>query len=318
MREFLGVFLIFTIVLSLDSAAVAQSKKQQIFILKGKLDSLKEENTRKVHDLEVSRKLEVRNKHEIDSLKNVCNILERKLNANKVTCESELKHLQRQLDSADLNLKKRQRDLDSITSLPENSLVLSDSVKLVYFTKSLISTSHAVASSALGDLNSDGFIDMVIIMQNRISETGSFQKGEIKEGNVFLNIYFWNEIKKAFDLEYSNSKFVIFWELMQGEDVVLEIHNNTVDLMHSGASGSHYQSEKFSFSYNKKSLDFFVKRYEYSETLFNSGESYDYSIDFESRNFWTSNGENQNINIPKPSLKNFPDANWKKAMNLVN
>jgi hypothetical protein len=105
---------------------------------------------------------------------------------------------------------------------------------------------------------------------------------------------------------------------MQGEDVVLEIHNNTVDLLHSGASGSHYQSEKFSFSYDEKSEDFFIKRYEYSETLFNSGESYDYSIDFESRNFWTSNGENQNINIPKPSLKNFPDANWKKAMNLVN
>lgn len=110
------------------SVVSAQSKKQQIFILKGKLDSLKEENIQTKYHLDISRRLEIRNKQEIDSLENILNIQERKLNANKFSYESDLKRLQRELDFANLSLKKNQRDLDSIASLLVDPKLISDYV----------------------------------------------------------------------------------------------------------------------------------------------------------------------------------------------
>jgi len=199
------LFLIFTIVFSLNTAVSAQSKKQQIFILKGKLDSLNEENIRTMHDLEVSRKREIRNKNEIDSLKNVLDNQERKLNANKVSYESDLKRLQRELDFANLSLKKNQRDLDSIASLPENAIALSDSSRLAYFTKNLISHGQTISSGLLHDFDSDGYEDIALILQDTILAAGDFYEGYIYKSPIILRIYFWSEVERNFVLKCSNS-----------------------------------------------------------------------------------------------------------------
>ena len=209
-------------------SVIAQSKKDQIYVLKGKLDSLKAENLRIMNNLEVSQRLASRNNHEIDSLKNVLNIQEGKLKANKVSYESNLKQLQWDLDIANFLLKKRKRDLDSIASLPENSIALSDSSRLAYFTKYLVSPNQTVSSGLLGDLNSDGYVDMVLILQDTILGKEDYSVGFIYKSPIIINIYFWNKLTNKFVLECSNFNLFEFWDLAQGESIDLEIKYGSV------------------------------------------------------------------------------------------
>ena len=297
----------------------AQSKKEQILILKGKIDSLKDENLRIMQYLEVSQRLENRSNHEIDSLKNVLNIQEGKLNTNKVSYENKLRQLQHELDIANYSLKKRKRDLDSIASLPENSIALTDSSRLAYFTKYLVSPNQTVSSGVLGDLNSDGYVDMVLVLQDTTLGKGDYYESFIYKAPIIINIYFWNRQTNKFVLQCSNMKLFEFWDLAQGESVDLEIKHGQIFLDHLGASGSHQQREKVYISYNKKLHGFFFDSYYYGEVLFrDSSEDYDYELDFKSHIMRKSNLAVTRMNISPPSFENFPDENWNKAMKLIN
>ncbi len=255
------LFLIFTIVFSLNTLVSAQSKKKQIFILKGKLDSLKEENTQTKYLLDISRKLEIRNKQEIDSLESILNIQETKLNANKVGYDRDLKQLQRELDLANISLKNRVRDLDSIARLPENSIALSDSSRLAYFSKYLVSPNQTVSSGVLGDLNLDGYVDLVLILQDTLLQLGGGNKGYIYKSPIVLNIYFWNNKKSIFELHCSNTSLFDLWALPQGESIDMEIIEHSLFLDHLSATYSHQINEKIYLKYNQKSNDFLMDNY---------------------------------------------------------
>lgn len=221
------------------------------------------------------------------------------------------------LNSTNVSLIQANRNLDSPPNLPENSNALSDSARLVYITSKLISQFKTVSSGALGDLNSDGYDDMILVLQDTVIDRGENYSGYIYELPVVFNIYFWNNGMNRFEMECSNSRLLEFWNLGQGEQVYLEIRNDSIHINHDGASGSHYQSEEMSFDYNKESNDFLMQSYYYNETSFRNAEVYEYRLDFQAKYALTSSGDSKNLNTPSPSLRNFPDTNWLKAIDLL-
>ena len=304
--------------LLLAGSVNAQSKKEQIEILKMKLDSI--ENVSVQLNMEVQRK-----KIQTDLLQALIQIEQGK-SKQALLENSELKEkLKKEYDNylseeAELRTVKEENN-ELVKEIKENSTaLLSDSARLNLICPQTLPINTQLLGAILQDINGDEYDDLLLLYQ----DTAGYDKDYFSNlylSPVTLEILFYSRSKHQLESKFRCVGIFNVGGGAYSEEFHIEStgtkSNPSFSLGHMRMYTS-FESESMEFSYSSSSKDFTLQSFgsgDVSRTDPNHEET-GFELDFK-KNLLFKNGKKvRSINFPAPTLSSWPNGYWPSVLNV--
>jgi hypothetical protein len=304
--------------LLLAGSVNAQSKKEQIEILKMKLDSI--ENVSVQLNKEVQRK-----KIQTDSLQALIQIEQGKSKealAENAELNEKLKKEHESYLSEEAELRTvKERNNELVKEIKKNSIaMLSDTARLNLICPDLVPTNTNLVGAILQDVNDDEYDDLLILYQDTIG----YDKCDFSNlyfSPLILEILFFNRLKEQFETEFHCEGILQVGGGGYSEEIYLESSgtksNPSFSLGHMRMYTS-FESESMEFSYNSSVKDFKLDSY-YSGNVSRTDPNHEEAgveLDFKENLIFKNNKKIRSINFPAPTLSSWPNGYWPNVLNI--
>ena len=295
-----------------------QSKKEQIAILKMKLDS-----TEKV-SAQLNEQVQKKN-IQIDSLQAWIEI-ELAKSKKVLTENAELKEkLQKERDNflveeAELRIVKEKNN-ELVKEIKENSTaLLSDSARINLICPQTLPMNTQLLGAILQDINGDEYDDLLLLYQ----DTAGYDKDYFSNlylSPVTLEILFYSRSKHQLESKFRCAGIFYVGGGAYDEEFHIESTGNksnpSFSLGHMRMYTS-FESESMEFSYSSSSKDFTLQSFgsgNVSRTDPNHEET-GFELDFK-KNLLFKNGKKvRSINFPAPTLSSWPNGYWPSVLHV--
>jgi hypothetical protein len=315
-------FVCFTVI------SFGQSKKEQIEILKMKLDSI--ENVSVQLNEEVQRK-----KIQTDSLQALIQIEQgksKKAIAENAELKEKLKKEHESYLSEEAELRTIKENNDDLMERIESytPALLSDSVRLKLICDQRVPKNTNLLNALIHDVNHDKYDDFLVFFQDTIN----FEKDDITGvylSPVIFEIHMYSPKIKSVEIGFHCEGLFDVWGSPWSEEFYIEPSitsstengkglsrknsSNGFSIAHYGLSGSH-ESETMEFLYHSQTKDFSLVHIEYSYLERLSPDHGGYSLDFDKKKFVGMNKKSRTIDFPAPTLSTWPNGSWRDVQKI--
>ena len=295
-----------------------QSKKEQIEILKMKLDSIERVSVQLNRDVH-------RKNFQIDSLQILIQT-ELAKSKNVLTENVELKdklkteHENYLSEEEELRTVKEKNN-ELVKEIKKNATaLLSDSARLNLICPELVPTNTNLLGAILQDINQDGSDDLLMLYQDTVGYD-KYDFFNLYFSPVTLEVLFYNRSKRQFETKFRCQGIFNVAGGGWSEEFYIEStgtkSNPSFSLGHMRMYTS-FESEGMEFSYSSSSKDFTLQSFgsgNVSRTDPNHEET-GFELDFK-KNLLFKNGKKvRSINFPAPTLSSWPNGYWPNVLHV--